>query len=118
MKCHLVNPNGIALGFDKGPIFDRVMKETRLILEPGDRFILYTDGVVEAMNEQHEEYSEERFYRFMLQNSRLLSKNLTRLLVDDLDRHKGNAEQHDDITIVTVRLNPDVPPGAADTIAT
>jgi sigma-B regulation protein RsbU (phosphoserine phosphatase) len=103
-RCVLVNPNGIALGFDKGPVFDRTLKESRFVLEPGDRVVMYTDGVVEAMNERHEEYGDSRLYRFVQQHATLPSKHFVNALVRDLDLHKGRAEQHDDITITTFRL--------------
>jgi sigma-B regulation protein RsbU (phosphoserine phosphatase) len=104
-KCGLLNPGGIALGFDKGPIFDRILKESTITLEPGDRVVLYTDGVVEAMNVKHEEYGDDRFYQFVLTHARMTSKDFVRALVRDLDEHKGKAEQHDDITIATVGLS-------------
>ena len=103
-RCGILNPSGIALGFDKGPVFDRLLKESTITLEPGDRVVLYTDGVVEAMNAKNEEYGEERFYQFVLTHARMTSKDFVRALVRDLDDHKGDAEQHDDITIATVRL--------------
>jgi len=103
-KCGILNPGGIALGFDKGPIFDRLLKESTITLEPGDRVVLYTDGVVEAMNSRHEEYGDDRFYQFILTHARMTSKDFVFALVRDLDEHKGKAEQHDDITIATVRV--------------
>jgi sigma-B regulation protein RsbU (phosphoserine phosphatase) len=99
-----VRPNGIALGFDKGPIFKRTIREERLKLEKGDRILLYTDGVVEAMNEQREEFSDEALDKFTLQNATLPSREFVRLLLKALDDHKGAAEQHDDITITTFRI--------------
>jgi serine phosphatase RsbU (regulator of sigma subunit) len=102
-ECELVNPNGIALGFDAGPIFDRTLQERRITLEGGDRVVMYTDGVVEAMSEEHEEYGDERFYRFVRDHARMRSKDFVLALVRDLDEHKGSAEQHDDITISTFR---------------
>ncbi len=103
-RCATLNPSGIALGFDKGPIFDRTLKASKLVLEPGDRVVMYTDGVVEAMNSQNEQYGEERFYRFCLTHARMRSRDFVRALVRDLDQHKGDAEQHDDITIATIRM--------------
>jgi sigma-B regulation protein RsbU (phosphoserine phosphatase) len=100
----LLNPGGIALGFDRGPIFDRTLKESTILLEPGDRFVMYTDGVVEAMNADKEEFGEERFYKFVRDNAERPSREFVRALVWELDTHKGKAEQHDDITIITVRL--------------
>lgn len=103
-KCELINPAGIALGFDKGPIFNRTVKEQKLQLYKGDRVVLYTDGVVEAMNENHEEFGDERFYKWVQANARIKSRDFVRALLRELDEHRGNAEQHDDITIVTVRV--------------
>jgi len=100
----LLNPGGIALGFDRGPIFDRTLKESNMNLEPGDRIVMYTDGVVEAMNAEKEEFGEERFYKFVRDNAERPSREFVRALVWELDTHKGKAEQHDDITIITVRL--------------
>ena len=102
-ECELVNPNGIALGFDAGPIFDRTLQERKITLEGGDRVVMYTDGVVEAMSEEHEEYGDERFYTFVRDHARMRSKDFVLALVRELDEHKGNAEQHDDITISTFR---------------
>ncbi|MHC4870957.1 MAG: SpoIIE family protein phosphatase [Planctomycetota bacterium] len=100
-EVDMVNPNGIALGFDKGPLFQRTIKEMSVKLGKGDRVVLYTDGVVEAMNEENEEYTNERFIDFIKDNTELNSKEFVSALLDDLNDHKGNAEQHDDITIVT-----------------
>jgi sigma-B regulation protein RsbU (phosphoserine phosphatase) len=110
-RCELMNPGGIALGFDKGPVFDRTLREGRLVVGQGDRILMFTDGVVEAMNERREEYGEERFYRFVLRHSTLPSRELVRTIVRDLDEHKGRADQHDDITIVTFRAEGQARPG-------
>lgn len=103
-ELELINPGGIALGFDKGPIFDRTIKEQMVQLQSGDRVVLYTDGVVESMNIKNEEYTDERFYAFVRAHHDLESKAFVEALLADLDRHKGKADQHDDITIVTFRV--------------
>lgn len=100
-EVDLVNPSGIALGFDKGPLFERTIKETSVPLAPGDRAVLYTDGVVEAMDEENEEYTTERFVEFVKSNTALSSKEFVDALLVDLKEHQGSAEQHDDITVVT-----------------
>lgn len=103
-KVELVNPNGIALGFDKGPIFNKTLQERKIQLHKGDRLVLYTDGVVEAMSPEHEEYGDDRFYRFVQQHATMRSKDFVHELVQTIDEHEGPAEQHDDITIVTLRV--------------
>lgn len=103
-RCELVNPNGIALGFDQGPIFDRMLRERTVHLEPGDRVVMYTDGVVEMMNPRKEEYGDERFYGFVRDHARMRSKDFVTMLVRDLDIFKGKAQQHDDMLISTFRV--------------
>jgi serine phosphatase RsbU (regulator of sigma subunit) len=99
-----LRPNGIALGFDKGPIFNRIIREEKIQLYSGDRVIMYTDGVVEAMNEKHEEWSDEKLERFTLNHAADSSKEYVRLLLKALMDHQGRAEQHDDITVVTFKM--------------
>lgn len=100
-----VSPGGIALGFDKGPIFNRTLKEAPLLLSSGDRVVMYTDGVVEAMNQKNEEYGDERFHTFVRNSLALSSREFVAALLADLDAHQGAAEQHDDITMVTFRVD-------------
>jgi serine phosphatase RsbU (regulator of sigma subunit) len=99
----LVNPNGIALGFDKGPVFERSVKEVSITLGHGDRIVAFTDGTVEAMNAANQEFGDERFYRLIRDLAPRDSNQMLNLLVKALDEHKGHAPQSDDITIVTLR---------------
>jgi sigma-B regulation protein RsbU (phosphoserine phosphatase) len=101
--CHLVNPNGLALGIDKGPLFERTLKEQRIQLFTGDRYALYTDGVIEAMNSAQELFGQNRFYLRVKQLGDRSSSEFLSLLVSELEAHQGGAPQHDDITIVTGR---------------
>lgn len=103
-KVEEINPNGIALGFDKGPIFERTIKAEELQLFKGDRLALYTDGVVEAMSPDNEEFGEEKFYQLCELHSHLTSSQYINLIVKELDKHRADAQQSDDITISTLKL--------------
>jgi sigma-B regulation protein RsbU (phosphoserine phosphatase) len=105
-KYELVNPNGIALGFDKGPIFEKTIKQEAHQLYPGDRIVTYTDGVVEAMSPGGKEFGDKRFYELVCKIARQTSHEFVNEVVRTLEQHQATAEQHDDITIVTVRLLP------------
>lgn len=102
-KIHLVNPKGIALGFDKGPVFQRTIEEGTLRLNHGDRIVLYTDGAVEAMNTADEEFGDDRFIQLSRKLATRDSNQFLNILVGKLDEHQGEGPQHDDITIVTLR---------------
>ena len=73
-------------------------------LAPGDRVVLYTDGVVEAMNEKNEEFGDERFRALVQASDDCSSRDFVEALVRELDAHRGSAPPHDDITVVTFRL--------------
>ena len=103
-SVEILNPGGIALGFDSGPIFQRSIREQRVKLKSGDRVLLYTDGVVECVNTANEEYSDRRLREFLRRNRALSSHDFVGALLADLDRHRGPAEMRDDTTIVTFKV--------------
>jgi sigma-B regulation protein RsbU (phosphoserine phosphatase) len=103
----LVNPNGIALGLDRGALFERTIKEQRVPLRPGDRLVFYTDGVVESMNPRDREFGDERFFEMCTMLAGHPSNELIARVVRALDAHQSTGPQHDDITLVTARLVPE-----------
>ena len=71
-KTATINPNGIALGLDIGPVFDRAIEEKRVTMQKNDRLVMYTDGLLSAENDAGETYGEERMAhleRFLVLNS-------------------------------------------------
>ncbi len=102
-EVQLVNPGGIALGFDKGPVFERTIKEERIALNHGDRLVLYTDGVVEAMDAAHREFGDPRFHKLIQELATRDSNQMLNLVIKTLDEYRGAAPQSDDITVVTLR---------------
>lgn len=104
-QCIEVNPGGIALGFDKdGRLFERNMKEETIQLQRGDRAVIYTDGVTEAMSPQSEEFGEDRLMAITQQCASKSSNQYLTQLVNAIQSHAQTDEQHDDITIVTVKV--------------
>lgn len=99
----LATTKGIALGFNEGPIFDKTIQEGTLQLGAGDAVMLYTDGFPEAMNANNEEFGDERFYKTVAANGHLDSRVLLQGLVGAIATHRGQAEQSDDLTIITVK---------------
>ena len=102
--CHSVNPLGLALGIDRGPIFEKKLREERVALAPGDRFVGCTDGIVEAMNAAHEELGSERFQALVALHAARSSSEFVTKIIDGVESHQGAAPQHDDITLVTGRI--------------
>jgi sigma-B regulation protein RsbU (phosphoserine phosphatase) len=79
-------------------------QETQVPLNPGDTLVFYTDGVVEAMNNKRELYGFERFMTSIERGRELDADALLEKLMDDVARYAGDSEQHDDLTIVVVKV--------------
>lgn len=91
---------GIAMGFIK-----EMQGETRTLqLAPGDLICLYTDGVTEAMNEVDALFGEERLERFLKESGNESVDESARMLLEELKRFCGKKPQHDDITLLLVKV--------------
>jgi len=68
-------------------------------LEQGDTMILYTDGIIEAMNGREELYGYERFEK-LLRKGPADPEGLKTAIISDVNRFTGLSPQHDDMTLV------------------
>lgn len=98
-----IEAGGVGLGmFDFGIPYEGE-KQT---IKTNERLFLYTDGIPEAMNEDEEEYSDERMEKFFLENKTDTAKDFRDKIVSDVKTFAGNAEQSDDITaLYLIRKN-------------
>jgi sigma-B regulation protein RsbU (phosphoserine phosphatase) len=69
----------------------------------GDALIIFSDGVVEAVNDREEEYGEHRFRDVLVRLRGSDAQNLLEAIFFDVDRYVGQARQHDDITCFVLR---------------
>ena len=95
-SIHDVVENGLILGIM--PFASYQSKE--FTLDSGDRFLLYTDGVVEA-NQRGEEFGEERVKQVLLQP--LSAQDICRSLGTEISAWSEGIA-HDDVTIVAVGI--------------
>jgi phosphoserine phosphatase RsbU/P len=72
-------------------------------LESGDWLVIFTDGVIEAVNAKDEEYGEPELIRLVDQSAGLTPAEMLRGLLVELDRYVGNTPQHDDITCLLLK---------------
>lgn len=105
----LLRRSGELVRLEVGGLPFGIMREAthasaRLTLEPGDTLLIFTDGLVEAVNERGEEYEEERAIAQL--RTAPTAESATAMLgalTADLQRFTGMARQHDDITCVLIR---------------
>jgi sigma-B regulation protein RsbU (phosphoserine phosphatase) len=72
-------------------------------LEHGDWLVIFTDGVVEAVNPKGEEYGEPELIQLVDRGSASAPAELLRTMLTELDRYAGNAPQHDDLTCLLLK---------------
>ena len=69
-------------------------------LEPGDRILLYTDGVPESINTETQAYGEERLMEEYEHTRSLTVEEGVRYIQQSVDVFAGEEEQFDDITML------------------
>lgn len=74
-------------------------------MKPNDTLILFTDGVTEAMNNEKEEYTDERLEKLCLEISNNDTDVILDNILDDVYKHTAGAEQSDDITGLVLKIN-------------
>jgi len=90
--------------FPLGILEDVDYQETILQLVPDDKIIFYTDGIVEAMNDQGEMFGFDRILE-VVKNARSVSSDaLLKKITDSVDEFTSGASQHDDLTVIVVSV--------------
>jgi len=102
-KTATINPNGIALGLDIGPVFNKTLEEKRFALNRNDRLVLHTDGVISAANAHGEAYGDTRFQEAIRRQGAMNSAAFVNFIGGGVDKFLGTAEQDDDITVCTLK---------------
>lgn len=107
--CSPVEPPRLAFaatGFPAGLFRDADMASHSKDLAPGDTFVLFSDGVTEAMNPAEELFGEKRLLAHVARTHAAASTELVHGVLDAVRSFAASAPQSDDITVVAVRYDP------------
>ncbi len=75
-----------------------------ITLQPGDRLIIFTDGLVESMNSAEEEYGEKRLLETLKTLPVESAQKTLEALLASVDAFTGGARQHDDLTCLILHV--------------
>ena len=93
---------------DGGPVVGLLAgasyRQQMLSLLPGDILLAFTDGISEAMNSAEDEWGEDRMIAEAQANADLSPEDLLQRLFRAADAFAAGAPQHDDMTLVVLRL--------------
>jgi sigma-B regulation protein RsbU (phosphoserine phosphatase) len=90
--------------FPLGILDDADYEETRIQLEAGDKVVFYTDGIVEAMNEEEEMFGFDRLLEMVQSSKSNTADDLLNEIVNKVKDFTGSAPQHDDLTVIVVSV--------------
>jgi sigma-B regulation protein RsbU (phosphoserine phosphatase) len=104
----LMNPDGTARYEERGGVPLGMFRDTRYYeyfqtIEPGQVFVLYTDGVSEAMNPDGEEYGRDRLLASVRSCRELSAREMIDFIHRDLIAWTDGHGTHDDVTFFIIK---------------
>ncbi|MEJ2544966.1 MAG: SpoIIE family protein phosphatase, partial [Calditrichaceae bacterium] len=98
-------PSGIGLGLDSGKVFKKELNEIRIILKTQDTLLFYTDGIIEAMKPDGEEFGEERLLNALIQSKLSNISEKRKNIQTQLETFLIGNKPQDDITMILIDCN-------------
>ncbi len=106
-RCHEAGQQILRLeegGTVIGLFPDFPYREGRLQLQPGDTLVCFTDGISEAMNSAETEFDETRLIDAIRDCGSRTAAGMITYILERVDRFTAGAPQHDDMTLVVMRV--------------
>ena len=91
-----------ATSFPIGLFPDAEFPQEETHLNPGDRLVIYSDGVSEAEDFSEEQFGEERLKEVVARNIEATPRELFQAVRDDINRFTAGAPQRDDLTLLVL----------------
>ncbi len=95
-----VDTPGLPIGVDKNTIYS----QKRFMLEEGDFIIMYTDGIVETMDEMGNQFTLNALLDVIKKNSSFGASEVVKKIRDELSDFSKRAKQHDDQTLLLMKV--------------
>jgi sigma-B regulation protein RsbU (phosphoserine phosphatase) len=99
-----VSPKGLALGMVAGEEFASRLEEVTLALAPGDRFLIFTDGLLEAMDADRKFYGIKRLVELMERGPSREPEKVIKTILDDVAGFIRSEPYHDDLTMLAMEV--------------
>ncbi len=79
-------------------------QQEKIQMHPGDLLIAFTDGISEAMNAADDEWGEERLAEAVKTCANCSAREILEHLMQAADAFAAGAKQHDDMTLVVLKV--------------
>ena len=106
-RARVLTTGGMVLGlkFDNGEKFRSVLEDVTLPLETGDIFLLFTDGLSEAMSPDDELFGEGRLSTIIEEHADLPFDELRERILREVKAFVGEPGPHDDMTLILLKVD-------------
>lgn len=101
-KARLVHPEGIAFGFDKGPVFDQRLEAKVFSIEVGDRLFLCNSAPMKLENADGQELGEKALFSRIVKHSSLETTAFLKAVRRDILAFAGEEGVPYDVSLVTI----------------
>src|SRR5205814_7649255 len=95
-------------GFPLGVRRREPFREHTVEFAAGDRLILYSDGLIEAIDDDGEPFGFDRFEKVLLDSGHLSAEDIKKTLLGSIRKFTRNRPPEDDQTLVVVSFDRDV----------
>jgi len=95
-----LDKGGLPLGIEPRAVYE----SDTVSLQPGDWLVIFTDGLVEAVNARGLEYDESRLLNVLQSGVAATPEQLLQRIMTDLDAFVADTPQHDDITCLLLKM--------------
>lgn len=103
-QAELINNKGFGLGMVKHERFASILEPHTIHYTHNDIILLYTDGLIEAKNEQNEEFDYLKLNQSLLDNVQEDTKTIIKNITDDLYNFTNTKNLQDDCTIIAIKM--------------
>ena len=107
-RVQILSPDGLVLGLRidaAAERFNSLLEEVTTPIAPGDVFLLYTDGIPEAMNEAGDWFGDARLGTLLEEHAKLSSEELRERILREVRTFVGATPQHDDMTMLLLKVD-------------
>ncbi|MCB1734788.1 MAG: SpoIIE family protein phosphatase [Gammaproteobacteria bacterium] len=94
-------------GFPVGMLPEMAYEDTEFTLAPGDRLVIYSDGITEAENADGAQYGEARLQRLLSDTMNRSLAEVTTELTEQLNIWREERHPDDDITMLIIERHPE-----------
>jgi serine phosphatase RsbU (regulator of sigma subunit) len=102
-KVEKITPKGLGLGLSPEHLFANELEERPINYGVGDVFVFVTDGITEGQRQTRDEFGEDRLLALLETTSSACAEAIRDRVIDEVRDFAGDANQHDDQTVVVVK---------------